>query len=390
MKLSSLQKGLVLHLPLDQESYNPTTKRVTDKSAYGNHGTSANASSFTIDRMGQSDRAMVFDGDDDQINIPHDDSLNLSHFTLHTKCRVDELSRPNTLISKGCYALKTAPDDSIVFSGREFTDGTTWTEVEETSSAAIFSLCVFNGYIYAGTYPGGKIFRSQDGTTWTEVEETSETHTYSLCVFNGYIYAGTYPGGKIFRSQDGITWAEVEETSETNILSLCVFNGYIYAGTYPGGKIFRSQDGITWAEVEDLPETHIYTMCVFNGYLYAGTYSGGKIFRMGGGFDVYSDTKIMKSEYTDITATYDGTTARLYIDNVLDKEVVNAITLDTNTDDLLIGASSGSGQGGYSSTGEENMKGQIDDNRIYNRVLTESERTLLNESYRPRTIIKKP
>jgi len=342
----SLTKGLVGHWRLDKEHYNPNTKRVTDLSAYCNHGT-AQSGNFTTDRMGQAGRAMVFDGNDDQINIPHDDSLNFDCFTLHTKCRVDELSRPNTLISKGCYTLKTAPDDSIVFSGREFTDGTTWTEVEDTSSETIFSLCVFNGYLYAGTYPNGKIFRSQDGTTWIEAGYLSETHIYAMCVFSGYLYVGTCPNGKIFRSQDGTTWTEVENTSETHILSLCVFNGYLYAGTYPNGKIFR----------------------------------------MGGGFDVYSDTKIVKSEYTDITATYDGTTARLYIDNVLDKEAVNAITLDTNTDDLIIGASSGSSQGGYSSTGEENMKGQIDVTRIYNRALPPSERSLLYNSYRQKVIL---
>jgi len=71
MKLSSLQKGLVLHVPLDQESYNPTTRRMTDKSAYGNHSTSVNAANFTIDRMGQSDRAINFNGTSDYIDIPN-------------------------------------------------------------------------------------------------------------------------------------------------------------------------------------------------------------------------------------------------------------------------------------------------------------------------------
>lgn len=67
IKLTSLQKGLVLHLSLDQESYNPATKRFSDRSAYSNHGTSANAANFTTDRMGQGNRATLFNGTSDYI-----------------------------------------------------------------------------------------------------------------------------------------------------------------------------------------------------------------------------------------------------------------------------------------------------------------------------------
>jgi hypothetical protein len=65
----SLQKGCILHASLDQESYNPSTLRFTDKSAYGNHGTSANAANFAADRMGQVNRAEVFNGSSDYVRI---------------------------------------------------------------------------------------------------------------------------------------------------------------------------------------------------------------------------------------------------------------------------------------------------------------------------------
>ncbi|MEA1999304.1 MAG: LamG-like jellyroll fold domain-containing protein [Euryarchaeota archaeon] len=503
----SLSRGLVGHWSLDEESYNPSNKRLTDKSAYNNHGTSANAASFVADRMGQADRAMDFDGDDDEITIPHNDSLNLDRFTLHARVRVDEITRPNTIVTKSKYGIKVAPDKSVVFSGRGTPDGTTWTEVEETTESQILTLAVFDGYLYAGTgasgkilrssdgttwteveetsetyirclavfggylyagtYPNGKIFRSSDGTTWTEVEDTSETYIFCLAVFDGYLYAGTVPSGKIFRSSDGTTWTEVEETSESYIFCLAVFDGYLYAGTYPSGKIFRSSDGTTWTEVEETSESYIYclavfdgylyagtaasgkifrssdgttwteveeaseshilclavfdgylyagtgssgkifrssdgttwteveetsesqirSLAVFDGYLYAGTYPSGKIFRMGDGYDTYSNTKITESVWTDIIATFDGSSSKIYINNVLDKTDVNIITIGTNALDLLIGNSYGSTIGGYSSTGEENLKGSIDNLRIYNRALTEAEITLLYESYRPKTVI---
>ncbi|MEA1999585.1 MAG: LamG-like jellyroll fold domain-containing protein, partial [Euryarchaeota archaeon] len=411
----------------DEEGYNPATKRFTDHSAYANHGTSANAASFVADRMGQADRAMSFDGDDDEISISHSESLNLDRFTLHARVKVDEIIRPNAIVTKSKYGMKIAPDNSVVFSGRGTPDGTTWTEVEETTESHILCLAVFDGYLYAGTYPSGKIFRSSDGTTWTEVEETSESHIWCLAVFDGYLYAGTAPSGKIFRSSDGTTWTEVEETTESHILCLAVFDGYLYAGTAvsgkilrssdgttwteveetsesyiyclavfdgylyagtaPSGKIFRSSDGMTWTEVEETSESHIRCLAVFDGYLYAGTAVSGKILRMGDGYDTYSDTKIIESEWTDIIATFDGSSSKIYINNVLDKTDVNIITIGTNALDLLIGNSYGSTIGGYSSTGEDNLKGTIGEIGIWNRVLTDAERTLLYESYRPRLVI---
>ena len=59
MKLSPLLKGLVLHLPLDEEDFNATTLRHTDKSAYCNHGI-ASSGVFDTDQMGQANRASKY------------------------------------------------------------------------------------------------------------------------------------------------------------------------------------------------------------------------------------------------------------------------------------------------------------------------------------------
>ena len=72
--IGSLQKGLVLHLPLDEQSFNPATKRFTDKSAYSNHGTGNGTQlgsatpGFQADHMGQLVRAAPFNGSDDYID----------------------------------------------------------------------------------------------------------------------------------------------------------------------------------------------------------------------------------------------------------------------------------------------------------------------------------
>lgn len=83
MKLSTLQKGLVGHWPLDQESFNPATKRFTDKSACCNHGTGNGTQlgsvdpGFQADRMGRLVRAAPFGGDD-YVDCGNDESLNIT------------------------------------------------------------------------------------------------------------------------------------------------------------------------------------------------------------------------------------------------------------------------------------------------------------------------
>jgi len=65
---SSLNKGLIGHWELDSESYNSATDRVADKTPYSNHGVNHGAT-LTTDQMGQSNRAMYFDGSSDYVNL---------------------------------------------------------------------------------------------------------------------------------------------------------------------------------------------------------------------------------------------------------------------------------------------------------------------------------
>ena len=76
LKVSSLQKGLVGHWALDSDGYNSNTERITDKTPYENHGTN-NGTILTTDRMGQSNRALEFDGVDDYVAL----GTNLINFT---------------------------------------------------------------------------------------------------------------------------------------------------------------------------------------------------------------------------------------------------------------------------------------------------------------------
>lgn len=77
---SSINSGLVGHWALDSESYNSVTGRVTDKSAYENHGTNYEAT-LTTDRMGHINGAMSFDGNDyidASLDLSWDETKNIS------------------------------------------------------------------------------------------------------------------------------------------------------------------------------------------------------------------------------------------------------------------------------------------------------------------------
>jgi hypothetical protein len=75
MKLSSLNKGLVGHWTMSEDSLQSATV-LADKTPYENKGTIYGAT-FTTDRKGQPNKCMYFDGVDDYIEVVNNNSLNL-------------------------------------------------------------------------------------------------------------------------------------------------------------------------------------------------------------------------------------------------------------------------------------------------------------------------
>ena len=80
MKLSSLNKGLVGHWTMSEDSLQSATV-LADKTPYENKGT-INGATFTTDRKGQANKAMSFDGVDDYIDIENTLLNGLTKFTF--------------------------------------------------------------------------------------------------------------------------------------------------------------------------------------------------------------------------------------------------------------------------------------------------------------------
>jgi len=90
MKISSLQKGLVGHWTMSQDSLKGSL--LADKTPYENDGT-INGATFATDRMGQPNKAMSFDGVDDYINCGNNESLAIIEKTISLWIKTDISSK---------------------------------------------------------------------------------------------------------------------------------------------------------------------------------------------------------------------------------------------------------------------------------------------------------
>ena len=117
-----------------------------------------------------------------------------------------------------------------------------------SSQTYILSLVEYNGKLYGGTGPNGKLFEWNGTNAWVEVapQLSSQTRINSLAEYNGKLYGGTYPNGKLFEWNGTNSWVEVapQLSSQTDILSLVEYNGKLYGGTGPNGKLF-AHTGLT-------------------------------------------------------------------------------------------------------------------------------------------------
>lgn len=189
-------------------------------------------------------------------------------------------------------------------------DGTTWSAVMtggfgRVDNGGIFAIDAFSNTLYAGTYSytsthGAELWRSATGNPgdWQQVVPngfgTASNHAiWSLGVYNGFLYAGTrntQGGPEIWRSSDGLTWGKVANNgfgaaSLTTIFALEPFNGYLYAGVHSNPRInttdptlWRCQqcDGTDWQPVTpsrfgSAANNIVEALLVHNRMLYAFT-----------------------------------------------------------------------------------------------------------------------
>ncbi|MEX2170784.1 MAG: LamG domain-containing protein [Pirellulales bacterium] len=326
---ASAEEGLIAHWPLVGDG--------RDISANEMQAT-AHAVDFTAaGPSGRERTAAAFDGQAAYLEVPNSDLLQLGRTDfsvaawVYTDSALDDvpgdiLSQYDPQARRGFHlALKSNP--GVAFSqanARQLQFGIDqnraqdgWTDRGRPGNALLaFSLCTFDGQLYAGTCePGrdesGHVYRYARDDRWIDCGCPDGSNAVTaLAVYNGQLYAGTGKyrvagsslpesenatiGGRVFRYDGEARWIDCGALPQVEAVGgLAVFRGQLYASSlYRPAGFFRYERDRVWIACEvpvrpdDLPgdTTHmrVEALGVYNGALYATSYDGGRVFRFDG------------------------------------------------------------------------------------------------------------
>lgn len=254
---------------------------------------------------------------------------------------------------------------------------TKWVNCGTPGGKRVVALGVYNGYIYASSYDGSYVFR-YDGTSWTECGLLADSgQTYSFIVYQGRLYVGTWPKGRVYRFEDINNWTDIGRLgNELEVMGMLVHNGRLIAGTLPLAEVYSYEGDTIWRNIGRLDYTpdvkyrRAWTMVEHDGKVFCSTLPSGKIFSFEAGRNIICPDP-MKEGWHHIVAVKSKDRLILYIDG---KESAKSGLFDSLTYNLdsRIPLRIGFGANDY-------FSGQMADLRLYNRQLNNSEIRLLSD-----------
>jgi hypothetical protein len=165
--------------------------------------------------------------------------------------------------------LQIAPDGAV---------NTLW----ESSEAQAFAVAVGgDGVVYAGTGPGGKVWKIAGGAAEVYFDPETE-YVWDLALdAAGNLFVATGPDGKIYRVGAGGSGELFYDAKQSHVLCLALGeNGTVYAGTADGGLVYRiAPDGKAFVLYETKQDEVRCLLRTAGGVLYAGTGSPGNTAR---------------------------------------------------------------------------------------------------------------
>lgn len=262
------------------------------------------------------------------------------------------------------------------------------------------TMCRHNGRLYVA-WPVAYAF---DGDEWEyvgdpipwEVDDFLQTH--SMTIYQGKLYAGTWPRAKVAAYEGGEKWKEIGRVGVdgTEVNGLVVYNGKLYGGSIPRAEVCRYDGTSEWTSLKRFysPEgwqpappgnasreeynqwSRVTSLTVHDGKLFASTGSctssvldapadvRGKVFSIEAG-KVASYGGDLGPGWKHIAAIREGGRLKLYIDGelVATSSSFEPVEYDVTVDQPL---RIGYGQAEY-------FDGRMSDVRLYNRALGEDE-----------------
>ena len=229
-------------------------------------------------------------------------------------------------------------------------------------------MTVHEGWLYAGSYDGGHVYRF-DGRVWEDCGRLGEnTQTYSFTQYDGHLYVGTWPSGSVYRFEAPDKWSDCGRLGdELEVMGMMVHNGRFLAGTLPLAEVYEYQGLSAWKRLAQLDHTpdvryrRAWTMAEHAGQLFCSTLPSGRIFSMSAGQQVqWGHT--LPAKWCEIIAVRSSDRLTLFVDR---QQVAQSTAVDTtswnlnSTAPLRIGA-------GMNGT----LNGRIADLRIYRGALS--------------------
>ncbi len=241
----------------------------------------------------------------------------------------------------------------------------------DTTQMRVEAMGVHNGWLYATSYDGGRVFRF-DGETWFDCGQLADnTQSYAFAILQGQLYVGTWPSGRVYRFEKPHQWTDVGRLGEElEVMGMLVHNGRLIAGTLPLAEVYEFDNKSSWKKLTRLDHTpdvryrRAWTMAEHDGKLFCSTLPSGKIYSWRAG-RVAMVGKAFPTGWHHVAAVRSGSSIKLFVDGIFaaTQSGFDSADYDLSGDQPL---RIGFGPNDY-------FKGKLSDVKLYARALSDAE-----------------
>jgi len=241
----------------------------------------------------------------------------------------------------------------------------------ELGPRRVESLTVHDGYLYASSYDGGRVYR-YDGKSWTDCGQIGDdTQTYAFTSYEGRLHVAMWPSSRVYRFEDVGCWTDIGRTGqELEVMGMMVHNGRFIGGTLPLAEVYAYDgDGqwTLWQRLDHTPDVkyrRAWTMAEHGGEVFCATLPSGKVWAARHGRQVSWDYAL-PAGWHHVAAVKTGDRLTLHVDG---QQVAQSTGFDVSSWNLDSGAPLrlGAGMNGP-------LNGQLADVHLYGRALGHEE-----------------